>query len=223
MRKTKFDEKLESLGYLRMPTISDRKSYCLYKSETKRFEAVFKLDRSGKIIFNGETYKTVEEFLEAVDRYNHTLYFNPDTYNPDYRKEWVDEARLHETFSKCGLSDTDRFYRKGYFFGDDVGGRFAEVQGGDLMLSETSWIPLLGKDDAVDERSCTRIKSMLAAVYATHIACLCGTLSDMGKLSFVDTIEVKTFNDKTMKVETKDGKEGIIAKLEEVLSKLKQR
>lgn len=223
MRRTKLDDKLEEFGYVRTPSITIDKSFCLYDKDNHKFKAVFSLDGK-QIVYNGKKYKEKEipAFLMSVESDIKELYFDPDTYNPDYRKEFVDKQRIHDTLSSCNLYDNECAYRnRGYLFGDNMGGKFAEVHGTDLILSEMSWIPLMNEGDPVDEETCGRMKSMLGAVYATHIAMLIDALNNMGKMNMVDSIEVKTFNENTMSIDTKNGKAGIIAKLEEVLANLK--
>lgn len=221
MRKTKLDEQLNALGYLRLKSITVPKSYCMYDKRTSAFVAVFSTDHD-KIVFNGEKYKSVDDFLKAVEEYNKTLYFPADTYNPDYRKEAVDEMRLHGTLRECGLKMTGGYGGDHYTLDNDFGGKFVHVNGTNLTLSETSWLPMLDENEPVDENSCKKIKSLLGAVYAYHISTLVEAMNGIGKLGFIDKLEIKTFNEKTMSVETKSGKEGLISKLEEVLSKLKE-
>lgn len=222
MRKTKLDEQLDSLGYFRMQSITIPGSYCLYRKDDRSFLAVFYKEKNN-ILYNSKTYKSVEDFLKAVEDYTKTLYFPADTYNPDYRKEAVANMRLHGTLRECGLEiDPGRYYaRESYLLKDDLGGKFAHVRGTDLLLSETSWIPLKDDDAEVDEVNCRNIKSTIAAVYAYHISVLAESLNTMGELSKIDKLEIKTFNESTCTVETKSGKEGVIGKLEEVLNKLK--
>lgn len=223
MRKTKLDEQLDGLGYFRMQSITIPGSYCLYRKDDHSFLAVFSKEKNN-ILYNGKAYKSTEDFLKAVEDYTKTLYFPADTYNPDYRKVAVDEMRIHSTLRDCGLDmNPGRYYsRESYLLDDDLGGKFAHVRGTDLLLSETSWLPLKAEGSEVDESTCRGIKSTIAAVYAYHISVLAEALNAMGELSKIDKLEIKTFNESTCTVETKSGKEGLVSKLEEVLKKLKE-
>jgi hypothetical protein len=189
---------------------------------------MFKTDKGGKIVFNGKRYTDTEDFLKVAEEYSKTLFFDPDTHNPDYRKSFVDEIRLHNTIKECGLEGmkiNGMYSASNYILEDDLGGKFAHVVSYDetasLVLSESSYISLLDKGTPVDENSCTKLKSVIGAVYAYHICKLADALDRIGKMDMIDDIQIKTFNELTLQFDTRSGKEGIIAKLEETLSKLK--
>jgi hypothetical protein len=189
---------------------------------------MFKTDKGGKIVFNGKRYTDTEDFLKVAEEYSKTLFFDPDTYNPDYRKSYVDEIRLHGTIKESGLKEmkmNGMYSTSNYILEDDLGGKFAQVvcsgENAGLVLDESSWISLLDKGTTVDENSCTRLKSILGSVYAYHICKLVDALNGIGKMDMIDDIQIKTFNEHTLQFDTRSGKEGIIAKLEETLSKLK--
>lgn len=232
MRKTKLDKTLEDLGCFRMKSITLDKTWCLYDSNTKGFLAKFTIDRVGKLWFNGVAYKNASELLEAVSKYNSTLYFPSDTYNPDYRKEAVDEMRLHATMRESGLkmSKLGGYSKSGaYELVDDMGAKFATVRSGvaenrsfaNLVLSENSWIPLKDDTAPLDEDSCKAIKSYLAATYMYHISVLVNAMGEMGELSRLDDIKVKTLDPKRLTVETSSAKDTIVRMLEDTLSRLK--
>ena len=231
MRKYRLDNELERLGYMRLKSVTTPDFWCLYRKDaTKgtRFVASFETGKNGKIVFNGKTYTDTEDFLKDAEEYSKTLFFDPDTYNPDYRKSYVDEIRLHDTIRESGLKEmkiNGMYSASNYILEDDLGGKFAHVvcsgEKADLVISESSWISLLDKDDQVDENSCTKLKSILGSVYAYHICKLVDTLNGIGKMDMIDDIQIKTFNEHTLQFDTRSGKEGIIAKLEETLSKLK--
>lgn len=231
MRKYRLDNELERLGYMRLKSVTVPDFWCLYyKDDTKgtRFVALFETSKNGKIVFNGKAYADTEDFLKDAEEYSKTLFFDPDTYNPDYRKEFVDEIRLLDTIKECGLKEMERngmYSSSNYILEDDLGGKFAHVvcsgETASLVLSEYSYVTLLGKDTPVDENSCTKLKSILGSVYAYHICNLVDALNGIGKMDMIDDIQIKTFNESTLRFDTRSGKEGIIAKLEETLSKLK--
>jgi hypothetical protein len=232
MRKTKLDKELEDIGCFRLKSATIDKTWCLYDSKTKAFLAKFTVDRVGKIWFNGVAHKNASDLLEAVSKYNSSLYFPSDTYNPDYSKEAVDEMRLHDTMIESGLKmSTNGIYGKPgtYELVDDMGAKFATVRSGvaenrsfaDLVLSENSWIPLKEDNTPLDEDSCKAIKSYLAATYVYHISVLVNAMSEMGELSRLDDIKVKTLDPKRLTVETSSAKDTIVRMLEDTLSRLK--
>lgn len=232
MRKYRLDNELERLGYMRLKSVTVPDSYCLYKDHS--FVTMFKTDKGGKIVFNGKKYTDIEDFLKDAEEYTKTLFFDSDTYNPDYRKSFVDEIRIHNTIRESGLKEmkiNGMYSASNYILEDDLGGKFAHVvcsgecsgekASASLVLSESSYVSLLDKGTQVDENSCTKLKSILGSVYAYHICKLVDALNGIGKMDMIDDIQIKTFNERTLQFDTRSGKEGIIAKLEETLSKLK--
>lgn len=231
MRKYRLDNELEQLGYMRLKSVTIPNFWCLYHKDTTkgtRFVALFETSKNGNIVFNGKKYSCTEDFLKDAEEYSKTLFFDPDTYNPDYRKSYVDEIRLHGTIKECGLDEmkiSGMYSANNYILEDDLGGKFAHVvcsgEKASLVLSESSYVSLLDKDTQVDENSCTKLKSVLGSVYAYHICKLVDALNGIGKMDMIDDIQINTFNEHTLQFDTRSGKEGIIAKLEETLSKLK--
>lgn len=223
MKQSKFDKQLDKLGYVKMVSITIPNSYCLYRKDNHHFVATFSLN-GNKIVFNKKEFDNPEDFLKEVEEFNKTLYFPIDTYNPDYRKDFVDEIRLNNIFENCGLTPKRCGYSNydSYALENNLGGKFVNIIGTDLILASYTWIPLKNDDDKIDDNTCEKIKSKIASIYAYHISTLVEALNKIGKLSYIDDIEIKKLDTSSMRVETMSGKEGIINKLEEVLEKLKE-
>lgn len=58
----------------------------------------------------GETAKTVDELNGIISNWHGTCKYHPDTYNPDYRKSYVAEMRIHDHLCELGF-EHHRYYK----------------------------------------------------------------------------------------------------------------
>jgi len=223
--KKEFKEELNASGYGVFSMIGDNRKdeYCLYGSADGKYVATIGI-RDGKMIFDGKDYTDVNALLDSVAKYNSGLYFEADTYCPNYDPAIVREMRLGSVLKKCGFVN-DKL--DGYPSSDDfvsegaLGARFGKVLGRDtLSVGGLSYVSLC--DDDMDDKTASEyMKGIIGALYAANIAKLVGNLNDMGMLGTIGDIEVKTIDPDTFQITTANGKEGIIRLLEDTLDKLK--
>lgn len=84
--------------------------YCLYdtKRECKRANAQyvgkFYLSNNGeRYVFNDDFIETVPELIETMDKYNATLPFSPEIYDPTYRKNYQIEMAVNDYLTSLGF------------------------------------------------------------------------------------------------------------------------
>lgn len=198
--------------------------YCISSVETTKHVATISI-KNGKIGFNGEKFTDLDSLFNAIEKYNGGLYFDPDTYCPNYNPKFVREMRMHQTLEKCGFKNAllDGYAKPDEFVNNGVlGATFGKVYNASILYIGNDSMVDLYKDEWDDETSAKSIKAMLTAVYAANVAKLVGHLNDMGEIDKIGDIEIKTFDPKTLTLKTTNGKEGIIKLLEETLEKLKK-
>ena len=90
--------------------IENNGGYCLYdknrycKRANAQYLGKFYISNDGKkYVFNDNYYDTIGELIEAMDKYNATLPFSPEIYDPTYRKNVQIEMALHDYLSSLGF------------------------------------------------------------------------------------------------------------------------
>lgn len=103
--KKSLTEELKAHGFILSPCITSCNAGDLrvYRESGKGYYATINFV-GGKLKFNDQTYDSVDAMLEAIEEYNKTLEFSPDTYNPDYDMNCVADLRSIETLDKCGYN-----------------------------------------------------------------------------------------------------------------------
>ncbi len=228
MTKKELQSELNARGYMlwSVREVNGVKpgEYCISSVETTKHVATITI-KNGKIGFNGEKFTDLDNLFKAIEKYNEGLYFDPDTYCPNYNPKFVREMRMHQTLEKCGFENallggyksSDEYINNGV-----LGATFGKVYDTSILyVGEGSMVDLY-KDEWDDETSAKSMKAMFSAVYAANVAKLVGHLNDMGEIDKIGDIEVKTFDPKTLEFKTTNGKEGIIKLLEDTLAKLKK-
>ena len=84
--------------------------YCLYdrRRKTERANALF-LGRfyistnGNRYVFNNNYYDSSDEMVEAMDKYNETLPFSTDIYDPTMRKNYQIELAIHDYLIDIGF------------------------------------------------------------------------------------------------------------------------
>ncbi len=223
--KKDFENELDASGYklFRITDGGSKSGYCLYDKESTKYVATINIHNCA-ISFNGKDYTETDALLSDIKEYNDGLYFDADTYCPNYNPSYVREMRLGSVLKKCGFVN-DKL--GGYPSPDDfinegvLGAMFGKILCRQtLSVGELSYVSLY--DDNMDDKTAAEsVRSIIAAMYAANVAKLVGHLNDMGSIGKIDDIEVKTINPDTYQITTSSGKEGIIRLLEDTLKKLK--
>lgn len=80
----------------------DRTRYC--KRANAQYLGKFYLSSIGdKYVFRDEYYDDIKSLTEAMDKYNATLPFSPEIYDPTYRKSFQIEMALHDYLTEIGF------------------------------------------------------------------------------------------------------------------------
>lgn len=94
----------------RYVTIENNGGYCLYDKEQKsrrsniKFLGKFYINTSkNKYVYNEETYSDTQSLIAAMDKYNATLPFDAELYDPTYRKHYLIECCLHDYLKSLGF------------------------------------------------------------------------------------------------------------------------
>lgn len=224
MTKKETIEKLKELGYAPF----DREHGDIYVyDKNHRYITTFNVTK-GKLTWNGKdcTKVAIPDLMELVAEYNKTLEFDPDTYSPDYRKEYVTEDRLRRAFESCGFKDTGKIGYNGtrsYYSDGPLGAKYAYIRGNMMTITDDSFIELY-KDDATDSEKCNAVKNLVSAFYVAQVAELCNRLDQMGDIrEKLTSIPIKSIDYKTLNVTTTEGVDGIIELLENTLKRLKKK
>lgn len=217
--KKSLTKALDDKGFILSPCIAkcEAGDMRLYKKDDHTFYATINFV-GGKLRFNGHEYDSVDAMLGAIDKYNGTLEFKPDTYNPDYTAEAVTDMRLNAAIRKCGYKGSGY---DGYAADSVLGFKFPPINGNALMLGDASFIELYDKNDS-DSVKCRSIASMLGALYAANISNLASKLADMGSLDTLSSIKIKTLSLDTFEITEHDGIDGVISIIETALSRMKK-
>lgn len=106
-----------------------------YKRECKRANAMyigkFYLSNDGnKYVFRDERYESKEALIEAMDKYNATLPFAADVYDPSHRKNYMIECAAYDYLTSIGFKRDDRRVWHGdvYTLSDVYGNYLCEIQ-----------------------------------------------------------------------------------------------
>jgi len=217
--KKSLTKALDDKGFILSPCIAkcEAGDMRLYKKYGHTYYATINFV-GGKLRFNGQEYDSVDAMLGAIDKYNGTLEFNPDTYNPDYTAEAVTDMRLHATIRKCGYKGSGY---DGYAADGVLGFKFPSIHGNALILGDSRFTELYDKDDS-DQVKSKKIMSLLGALYAANISILASKLADMGSLDTLSSIKIKTLSLDTFEITEHDGIDGVISILETALSRMKK-
>lgn len=222
--KKSLTEELKAHGFMLSPCITSCNAGDLrvYRESGKGYYATINFV-GGKLKFNGQVYDSVDAMLEAIEEYNNTLEFDPDTYNPDYDMNCVTDMRSIETLKKCGY-DMDGYGYSGrmkFTTQGVLGVKYPVVNGEYLNISDSSFIVMYDKNDS-DSDKAKKTKSFIGAMYAANLAHIANKLADMGALDTLDSVPIKTMDIKTLQVTETEGIDAIISILENSLSRMKK-
>ena len=221
--KKSLTDELKTHGFKLSPCIMSCNAGDLrvYRESGKRYYATINFV-GGKLRFNDQTYNSVDSMLEAIEEYNKTLEFSPDTYNPDNDTNFVTDLRSIETLKKCGYDMNGYGYNGEMKFTSEgvLGVKFPEVYG-EYLISDSRFITMYDKNDS-DSDKAKKTKSFIGAMYAANLAHIANKLADIGALDTLDSVPIKTVNIKTLQVTETDGIDGIISVLETALSRMKK-
>ena len=220
--KTEIKKGLEARGYKLLSVLDDglaKKGFrSLYKDG--RFIVRVKLG-NGKIEFNGEKYADADTLLDAVVSYTNTLEYPTETYDPDMREEYRDEARIEHIYKSFGFENIGRGFDGCNYKAEGVLGTVYGkiVNGNSLVVGNQRWINLYDEEGGSDEK-CKSARNTLYALYAANIANMCSNLKKSGELSKLTKIELNEFDDKTLTTKTRNMAGKILAILKNAVEML---
>lgn len=212
--------------------------YCLYDKSRKSkrsnyaFIGKFYISNDRKhYVFNDDSYNTPEELVEAMDKYNETLPFSPDVYDPIYRKHCKIEFALHDYLGSLGFKmewgKGDPAFGVVYSVKDMYGATMLELlvhvkedttEGCIIRnISESKWTEasFTDLDSAVGA-----VNSVLSAYLTVFNAQVVNMFSKM-TTARASTILNKSFDMRSLTAYAEDAKQKMIKTLEEELARLK--
>ena len=213
--------------------------YCLYDKERKSTRANYSFlgkyyisnDRK-HYVFNDDSFSTPEELVEAMERYNATLPFSADIYDPIYRKHCKIEFALHDYLSSLGFKmewgKGDPAFGTVYSVKDMYGSTMMEIMvhvkqdttEGCIYrnITESKWTEaaFTDLDSAVGA-----VNSVLSAYLTTFNAQVVNMFSKM-TTARASAMLTKSFDINTLTTYAEDAKQAMIKTLEAELERLKQ-
>lgn len=209
--------------------------YCLYdrKREHRRANAQYigrfyiSTDEK-KYVFNNDYYAEIADLIEAMDKYNATLPFSPEVYDPTYRKSAQIEMAIHDYLTNIGFEEAsdEPTYAK-YKISDDYGHKLITIlvkvdfdtSGGKVQrpINDDSWqeCPFSDLDSAI--AACNSILAGYFSVVQAQMANALGKLTSSRAALVLD----KTFDWKTLTTYSEDATQKAIEQMEDELKRLK--
>ena len=216
-------------------TIEHNGGYLLYDKEGKAkraqylYKGVFYLASSGdRYVFQDEYYPTVEELIQAMDKWAGTLPFSVELYNPVFKKSYIIECALRDYLESLGFV----VERKICTLSDAAGkaiciiefkvedGKSCGIIKREVTTSDSQvqWqeAPFTDLDSAIG--ACNVILSTYClAVNSTVTSMMSKMTSHRVSTFFHNTFDIRTFG-----VYTEDAKRKAIEQLEKELKRLKE-
>lgn len=186
-------------------------------------------DKQDAYVFNDKDYGTLDDLLEAIEAYNATLPFDPDIYNPLYRKNYMIECALHDYLKEIGFvieySGNDTVYVLKDPYGQDICTIIYDVKENTTeglvrrIINGSRWMEISFDD----------LDSAVAAIN-THVAAYCSitntvVMKTLGKLTDSRSAKIlnKKFDIQTLTIYTEDATQQTIDFLESELKRLKEK
>ena len=222
-------------------TIANNGGYCLYdttrycKRANAQYIGKFYLSNAmDKYIFQDRPYKTIEKLIEAMDKYNASLPFSPEVYDPTYRPNYQIEMAVYDYITSLGFK---RIYPEGsiremYELYEAFGQKVITIE---LITKEDSsegiirrWVydnhnsaqmidaPFKDLDSAVGALNsllaayCSMLQVQMLNMFKAMTTARCSVMLD------------STFDMKKADVLTKDARQETIEFLEQELKRLKE-
>lgn len=208
--------------------------YLLYdcNRQSKRANALylgrFYLSSKGdRYVFNDSYYESVGALVDAMDKYNETLPFSQDIYNPIYRKNYQIECAIHDYLSGLGFVHTYTARSPRYILSSPYGESICVIevntkmdsQDGSLdrIISENKWVSADFHDLDSAIGACN---SLIVCHCALVQSKLMNVLSSLSKQR-ASMVLNNTFDIKSLSVYSDDARLKTIQYLEEELKRLK--
>lgn len=109
--------------------------YCLYDKnrECKRANAMyigkFYISTNGdKYVFQDDRYDSIDTLIEAMDKYNATLPFAADVYDPTHRKNYMIEIAAYDYLTAIGFKHIRNLHCDMYALSDVYGNHLCDIQ-----------------------------------------------------------------------------------------------
>lgn len=220
--------------------IENNGGYCLYdksrycKRANAQYLGKFYINNNGdKYVFNDDFYNTIPELIEAMDKYNATLPFSPEIYDPNYRKNYQIEMAVHDYLTSLGFKKINKrgVYRDIYELYDVFEQKICAVEietvedttkgvmKRHVFQSESSYrlieVPFNDLDSAIG--ACNSLISTYSTMLNVQMLNVFKTMTEARCSIMLDN----TFNLKTFSIDTKDARQQAIEYLEKELKRLK--
>ena len=210
--------------------------YLLYDKETSGKRSNNKYlgwidisDKQDCYVFNDKEYPTLDELLTAIEEYNATLPFDPDIYNPMYKKNYMIECAVHDYLTELGFvtehSSNETFYVLKDPYGQDICTITYDVKEDTTdgavrrIINSSRWMEITFND----------LDSAIGAIN-THVAAYCSItnivlMKSLNKLTESRSAKIlnKKFDIQTLTVYTEDATQQTIDFLEAELKRLKEK
>lgn len=212
--------------------------YCLYdyQRECKRANAMFigqfYISSNGdKYVFRSERYDSIDTLIEAMDKYNATLPFAADIYDPSYRKNYRIELACYDYLTALGFKKENAIRADRYSFSDVYGHHLCDIElrtemdssNGKVLrrISTTEKQEMWQEAPFIDlETAIGAINSIVAGYLAVVQSQLMNALKSLTTARAALMI-TNTFDVGTLSVYTEDARKQTIEYLETELKRLK--
>ena len=216
----------------RFNLIEHETGYLLYDKErqgkrsTQLYLGYFQMSDDNKFLFNENLYSTVDELVNAMEAYNDTLPFEPEIYNPMFRKNYMIEMALNDYLISLGFKKT--FGDSTYYLEDYYGQKICKLVVSVTEDSTEGYIKRLIPDcyewtesSFNDLDSAIGAVNSILAMYCVSVNTI--TMKLLCGLTKARASEVfdKSFDIKSLTMYTEDTKQKTIEKLEDELKRLK--
>jgi hypothetical protein len=206
-----------------------------YKRECKRANAMyigkFYISSNGdKYVFRDDRYDSKEEMIDAMDKYNATLPFAADIYDPSKSKNYMIEIAAYDYLTAIGFKHKQSVHYDGYTFSDVFGNHLCEIQlktefdtskGKVVRIITTDKQEMWQEAPFIDLETCIgAINSIVASYLGVVQAQLMNGLKKL-TTSRAALMITKTLDVGTLSVYTEDAKKQTIEFLEAELKRLK--
>lgn len=216
-------------------TIEHNGGYLLYDKEGKAmraqylFKGLFYLASSGdRYVFQDEYYPTVEELIQAMDKWAETLPFSVEIYNPVFKKSYMIECALCDYLTSLGFAVKGKTCTLSDAMGKELctinikveDGKSCGVVSRELPSSEyqarSQCAVFTDLDSAIG--ACNTLLSSYCVSVNSVVTNMMSNMTNHRVSAFFN----KTFDMRTWSVYTEDAKQKAIDQLESELKRLKE-
>lgn len=215
--------------------------YCLYdknrycKRANAQYIGKFYISNNGdKYVFNDTYIDTIPELVKAMDKYNATLPFSPEIYDPTYRKNYQIEMALYDYLTSIGFKRLQQVgvYKEIFELFDAFCQKICAIEIETIEDTTTGvvrrWVyqstnghrvievPFKDLDSAIG--ACNSLLASYSSMLNVQMLNMFKSMTNARASIMLDS----TFDMKKASLETKDARQQAIEYLEEELKRLKE-